>query len=129
MEFYVVIKLNLGSSEGSYITCCGMNFFLSFPLSSVFAFCSPPPPKAGRYDFSPNPSANAKFSNSDSPEDFSDDDDDDERQSKWTNMAGSEWTTYLIWYSESSMTYDWWGIRHELLQGEHCAAFPPSCNQ
>ncbi|XP_069676507.1 choline-phosphate cytidylyltransferase A isoform X2 [Periplaneta americana] len=42
---------------------------------------SPPPPKAGRYDFSPSSSANAKFSNSASPEDFSDDDD-DERQSK-----------------------------------------------
>ncbi|KAJ4428937.1 hypothetical protein ANN_25933 [Periplaneta americana] len=41
----------------------------------------PPPPKAGRYDFSPSSSANAKFSNSASPEDFSDDDD-DERQSK-----------------------------------------------
>jgi hypothetical protein len=48
---------------------------------------SPPPPKAGRYDFSPSSSANAKFSNSGSPRDFSDDDDndddnDDEHQSK-----------------------------------------------
>jgi len=45
---------------------------------------SPPPRKAGRYDFSPRSSDKTKFSNSSSPQDFSDDDDDgdDEHQSK-----------------------------------------------
>jgi hypothetical protein len=57
--------------------------FVLYPFKhSILAFCSPPPPKAGRYDFSPSSSANAKFSNSGSPQDFSDDDDDDEHQSK-----------------------------------------------
>ncbi|KAJ9591407.1 hypothetical protein L9F63_002013, partial [Diploptera punctata] len=47
---------------------------------------SPPPPKAGRFDFSPTSSTNAKFSNNISPEDdFSDDD--DERQSNTANFV------------------------------------------
>ena len=51
---------------------------------SVFAVCSPPPCKAGRYDFSPRSPDKTKFSNRSSPQDFSDDDDDDddEQQSK-----------------------------------------------
>jgi hypothetical protein len=46
----------------------------------MFAFCSPPPHKAGRYDFQPRSSAKTKFGNSGSPQDFSDDDDDDEEE-------------------------------------------------
>jgi len=51
---------------------------------SIFAVRSPPPCKAGRYDFSPRSPDKTKFSNRSSPQDFSDDDDDDddEQQSK-----------------------------------------------
>ena len=45
---------------------------------SIFAVCSPPPRKAGRFDFSPGSSDKTKFSNRSSPQDFSDDDDDDD---------------------------------------------------
>jgi hypothetical protein len=45
---------------------------------SIFSVCSPPPRKAGRYDFSLRSSDKTKFSNRSSPQDFSDDDDDDE---------------------------------------------------
>ena len=73
---------------------------LSLFKISIFADFSPPPRKAGRYDFSPRSSAKIKFSIGGSPQDFSDDDDDDdddddEHQSKWTNMTGSERATHF----------------------------------
>jgi hypothetical protein len=60
-----------------YIACF-VNFVLCRVKIIVFAVCSPPPCKAGRYDFSPRSSAETKFSSKGSPQDFSDDDDDDD---------------------------------------------------
>ena len=55
-----------------------INFVLCLFKISIFAVCSPPPRKAGRYDFSPKSSDKTRFSNRSSPQDFSDDDDDDD---------------------------------------------------